>query len=698
MLEYPTYFLIFCLLAGGFYAFIAYYRSHFGEKGVFWEFPTYLMAIFRFVAVSLIAFLLLSPFLKNYYKEVEKPSVAIVTDNSKSITLNQDSTFYQDSLESLMNNLSNHLKQDYEVKTFSFGDQVKNGLGLDFSAKKTNISKPLERVYNRFYNRNLGAVILATDGIYNQGKNPLVSAKKIQAPIYTLALGDTIPPKDILVKRLRHNEIVFAGNEFPVEIGIEAEGLSGKKTAVKILKENEVVYSTDLNLGEKRFDTTIKAFLKADEPGMRRFQVKVEPLKPEISKVNNQRNFFINVLESRKNILIVGQNPHPDLKVLKNSVESNERYEATTLTIDQWQKKNENLEKYQMVFVHNLPSPANKGGRRLIKKLLENRKPAFFMVGGETGLEAFNQLKIGLAIKGADKKVDKVIPSLVKDFNQFDLPENANELFPQLPPIFAPHGEYTFNTQHDVLLKQKIGQVVSDKPLMSFLRRSDHKIAVFAGTGFWRWYLNEYRLNRNHKVFNQMISKSIQLLTVKADKKQFRLRDPAKIFNEDQKVTFEAELYNNSYEPVKGADIKFLVTDQNGKEYQYEFREIDNGYRVDAGYLPAGKYQYKATTSLGEETFVLSGRFIIKPVQQEHLNTVANHRLLYSLAKESSGQIFSPKQTQELRQTLSKQNTMKPVSHMKYELRELIHNKFLFFVIVIFLGVEWFFRKFYGSY
>lgn len=696
-IDYPLYFIVFCLLVGALFAFFTYYQTYFGDKGRFWEFPTYLMAFIRFLAVSLIAFFLLSPLLKNFYKDVNKPAIAVLADNSRSVTLNRDSAFYRDSFNNKLSELVSRLKQDYEVNAFKFGNSMKNDLALDFSGKKTNISQALEETYNQYYNRNLGAIVLASDGIYNEGENPLSTAKKLQAPLYTVAMGDTIPPKDIFIKNIRHNKIVFAGNQFPVEITLRSESLKGQSTDLKVLKEGEVEYTTQIDIAEENMDTTIRAFLEADDPGMHKYEIKVEPVENEISKVNNQREFFVNVLESKKEILIVGQSPHPDIKILKSAIEANERYKAETFTLGQWQKVSSALDPYNLVITHELPGK-NGNGRQLMKKILSERKPALFMVGNETALTAFNNLNSGLQIKGGNNAIDKVRPDLVQDFNQFKVKEGTKQVLSEMPPVYTPHGDYIFNTQHDILLKQKIGEVNTDKPLMTFLRRSDHKVGIFCGTGLWQWYLNEYRLNENHKIFNGLISKSIQLLSIKENKERFRLREPKRIFSEDERVTFEAELYNSSYEPVEGANISFEITNQEGKKYEFEFREISNGYRVDAGFLPVGEYNYKATARVGEETFDLKGRFIVKAVKHEHLNTVADHQLLYTLAQESNGDLVYPSQINKLYEAIKELDTMKPVVHREYQLKELIHNKSLFFVIIFLLGAEWLFRKYYGGY
>ena len=69
IIDYPWYHIVFCLLAGAAYAGILYYVGHrmFG-KGV-----NALLAILRFVAVSIIAFLLLAPVSRQTVNERQQP-------------------------------------------------------------------------------------------------------------------------------------------------------------------------------------------------------------------------------------------------------------------------------------------------------------------------------------------------------------------------------------------------------------------------------------------------------------------------------------------------------------------------------------------------------------------------------------------------------------------------------------------------
>src|ERR1017187_519544 len=91
--ELSPWYVILCLLVGAVYAFALYYKDHTLEQLHRWIKIT--MTVFRFVVVSLVAFLLLSPMIKTIFHEVEKPIVIVAQDNSKSILIGKDSAYYR---------------------------------------------------------------------------------------------------------------------------------------------------------------------------------------------------------------------------------------------------------------------------------------------------------------------------------------------------------------------------------------------------------------------------------------------------------------------------------------------------------------------------------------------------------------------------------------------------------------------------
>lgn len=696
-IAFPVYFIAFCLLAGASYAFLLYYKRYFGEHERFWAFPNWLLATIRFLTVSLIAFLLLAPFVKSYYNEVKKPVIAVATDNSASIPLNRDSVYYRDTFPEAMNELINKLQASYQVQSYTFGEEVKAGKGLNFEARETNLAQPFKKIYDQYYNRNLGAVIMATDGIYNQGQPPMAAARQLQPPVYTIALGDTIPPRDWMIRGVRHNDIVYAGSKFPVEVKVRAESFGNESTLLTIQKEGEQVYQRSIQAGSDNFDTTIRSLFTIEEPGLKTFEATLSHQQGEVSKVNNSRSFYIEALKSKRKVAVIGQYPHPDMGVIRQALEGRKRYKVNTFTLKGWQKQDEALDAYDVVFFHQLPGAGLKGSR-LIKTAKEEAIPTLYMVGDNTNLSGLNQLNLGFAIQPKSQQANQVQPVFNKRFNAFSLNKSFEKLLPQLPPVGAPHATYRMNAPHNTLLHQQIGEVKSQKPLLTFIKQPNQKVGVFAGTGLWRWYLNEYRIMEQHKAIPDLLAKAVQYLAVKAKKRQFRLVNQKHQYLENERIRFQAEFYNESYEAVDDAEISIAISDQTGNTYDFDFTPIQEGYQLNAGYLPVGRYDFTAKATYGDQTYNRSGAFVVKHVNKEHLNTVANHALLTNLARENNGSIVYPREMNELQDKLESSEQIKATSDRDYRLLELIHVQSLFGVIVLLLTVEWFLRKFYGGY
>ncbi len=89
---------------------------------------------------------------------------------------------------------------------------------------------------DKFYNTNLAATVLFSDGLYNKGSHPLYYPFSEKYPIYTVGLGDTTLRSDLYFYDTRINEIAFLGNLFPIEIGLAAKKLLGETTVVELWK------------------------------------------------------------------------------------------------------------------------------------------------------------------------------------------------------------------------------------------------------------------------------------------------------------------------------------------------------------------------------------------------------------------------------------------------------------------------------
>ena len=140
------------------------------------------------------------------------------------------------------------------------------------------------------------------------------------------------------------------------------------------------------------------------------------------------------------------------------------------------------------------------------------------------------------------------------------------------------------------------------------------------------------------------------------------------------------------------------ITNKDNKKFTYVFSKMNNSYHLDAGSFTSGIYKYAASTKVGNNVYNKEGEFSVSAINIETVNTVADQRLLNNISKKHNGQMFYPKQLDELANIINKRDDIKPVSYTQKRYSDIINLYWFFFLIVVFMSAEWFLRKYYGSY
>ncbi|MGB6037223.1 MAG: hypothetical protein WBG42_13200, partial [Cryomorphaceae bacterium] len=162
-LEYPTWALLLCPIAGLLFAGLLYFRNRsIAEqgKGALWT-----LSVLRFLLITLTVFLLLGPLIRYFDISIEPPVIALVVDNSSSLVMGQDSSAAAKRVNDAFTEVSQGFSSEYEVATYTFGSELNDGDEINFSEPITDISSVFSALNDRYANRNLGAVVLFSDGI-----------------------------------------------------------------------------------------------------------------------------------------------------------------------------------------------------------------------------------------------------------------------------------------------------------------------------------------------------------------------------------------------------------------------------------------------------------------------------------------------------------------------------------------------------
>jgi hypothetical protein len=693
--QYPVWFLFFCALLGLGYAMLLYYRdTTFKEQSSklnLW------LGLLRWLSVTLLSALLLSPLLKSILIETKKPVIILAQDQSESIAADlqgQNLEQYKQNFQTLQNALG----ENYEVHAFSFGDVVKEGVDFNFQDKVSNISELLQSAYDRFGTQNLGAIVLASDGTYNEGANPAYSGAQIAAPIYTVALGDTTPKRDLLVKRVFHNKIAYLGDKFTMQVDVAATNMANTQTVLTVSKvegdQVKQLQSIPVSTNKNDFFITKEIQIEADKAGVAQYIIALAKLSGEASTANNTKEVFIDVLDGRQKILLLANSPHPDLTALKQTLDLNKNYQVTIATLGE---AGLDVAKFDFVVLHNLPSATNDVSG-LLNTMDNNRIPRLYIAGTQTSFSALARIQGIVNVQSDGQQTDDVQGKVSPQFAGFTLDPRIVEELPKFNPVLSPFGKFSANAQAQVILKKRIGKVDTDQPLLAIGENNGIKTGIFLGEGLWKWRMFDYLQHQNHDIFDELIGKTVQYLSLKEDKRKFRVNLDKNIFNENEPINFGAELYNDSYELINDSDVALVLKNKEGKDFTYTFNKFGKSYTLNAGILPVGTYTFKANTTFNGQNLTYDGQIIVRPIQLELFETVANHGVLRQLSTKSGGEMVFPADIASIAEKIKNKATVKPVIYETTKTRSIINLRWIFALLAGLLAVEWFARRYFGGY
>ncbi|MDB5135439.1 MAG: hypothetical protein JWP37_2042 [Mucilaginibacter sp.] len=675
-----------CLLLGLLYAWLMYRQPvSLGKNVRYWLFAL------RTIVVLIVSFLLIAPLVRSVSYNPQKPLVLIAQDNSESIKLfglTPNPSPKERDLNAALFNIKQQLGDQYDVREFNFDRDLHDGLSSKFDGKQTNISSAIQQLNERFVNQNIGALILASDGLYNQGNDPRYEAKNLKTSIYTIALGDTVARRDLLIGNINYNKTAYLGNDFEVEVLAEAYQAKGENVRLSVTEDGKQVFTQNNPVTSDNYKKIIPLKLSAEKKGTRKFAFNISPVKNEVSIQNNTETIYVEVLDAKQKILLLYDSPHPDISVIKQSIESNRNYEVKTSLLSDLPKLK--LSDYGLVILYQ---SASNSSTELQNFIVKSKVPVWYMAGAQTDLQRLNSEQKLVQINSGREEMQEVFAQPVTEFSLFTLSDSTRRKISQFPPLLAPFGNYSSNNAGQLLFKQKIGEVPTPYPLLSFSDENGRRIAVLTGEGLWRWALAEYQTYGNHNALEELLGQGVQYLTANSNHQRFRVYPAKNVFDEGENVILNAELYNDALELVNTPDIRIELKSQSGKNYSFLFTRNGQSYQLDAGTLPVDEYTYSATTKLGDQSFKATGQLTVKPLNLETRQSAADHRLLYDLAKQSGGQMLMPSQVNQLADMIRKNENIKTVVYEDKHYSDLIDLKWIFALILALLSTEWFIRK-----
>lgn len=672
----------------------------------------------RFLALALLCILLLEPVLQRVRSTEQPPVLAVVVDESESmqvVTSGSDSlraAAARDSVRPILRALTE--RTPGRVRLFGAGASLRSLTdtpldSLRFNAARTDLARAVQAVPERLRDQNLAGIVLISDGQPNTGRTPLRVADRSPVPVHTVTVGDTARRRDVRLRSVVTTERAYLGASVPVRATVAVQGGRGESLPVTLTNNGTPLDRDTVRLPRGTGEVSTDLSFVPETAGFQRLTVRAAPLQAEATMRNNANSVSLRVLDSKRQVLLLGAAPSPTFGALRRvyAREGDTDVTARVPTRDGsflGGPLPEDLSDADVVVCAGFPSPAvPQAVVERVAAAVEDGLPAIFVVDRQTDLSAWaNHFGAVLPAAPGGTTSGPVEASFQIEENQRRHPvyrgmEMDLQRTERLPPLRARPASWTPAPDARVLAT---GALTSgaEAPLLLVRNRAGHRTAALLGSGVWRWALLPPSLEPVAPFWPRLASTLLRWVSTTADDAPVRVRPTTASFDGDAPVEFAGQVYDESRRPVPDARVDVTVTDSTGTELPYTMEALGQGrYTLSVGTLPEGTYRYSARAQLeGASLGTDSGTFTVAPLRLESQTPRADPVLMRQLAARSGGTAHTARTAAQLPTQLSQRTSFSAETVRRTSNLKLWHYTWLLGLLLGLLGTEWTLRKYLG--
>ena len=205
----------------------------------------------------------------------------------------------------------------------------------------TRIGSAIQYIVNKEQGGPIAGIVLFTDGQSNSGisvDRAIAAATNAGIPIFTVGVGSTERPQNVLIADLQAPERVLPGDRFQVKALVKAFGLEGRTARVQLIsvdeKETEaeiVEEETNIRLLGDGQPAGVEFAVQRTELGKRRYEIRVESFEEDLDARDNKRAAIVEIIEQQTNVLLMAGGPTREFRFLRNQM-----YRDKDIHLDVW--------------------------------------------------------------------------------------------------------------------------------------------------------------------------------------------------------------------------------------------------------------------------------------------------------------------------------------------------------------------------
>lgn len=685
-----------------------------------------LLALLRFMAFVLLLLVLFDPLLSYESILTIRPHVAVLVDRSASMGIgdaDDDGATRAQVAAAILEGtgaMVEKLRDRYDVTLYQFADQFGPYDAASELGSATDLSTALEGTLNAEWERGVDAVVLLSDGVVNEGRDPVSVARTLAVPIYALPIGDPDPPRDLSVQQVLANQVVYVNSQVTVDVSVRARGFEGRDFPVRIVEGDRVVAEKTVSVTQP-FETTVhKLKFPVNREGIHRYSVVIPEEESEQLTENNRYPFTMEALKERVRVLVLADRPGWDLTFFRRVLERDPNLEVEAFIESRDGKvraiagsggtpsfpaSKEDLFAYEVVAVFGTPGELGRSFGEWIDPYVRQRGGALLFLAVEplNGIvpSRFGELlpvsmNRGRSRYNEDSFAAKLTPQGERHpvLRIHESVSQNRALWNDLPPLDGLNLVGPVKPGATLLASHPTLQVNGKEvPLMALGGMGKGQVFFANGTSFWNWDFRMWGIGKTNRTYEKFWTNLVRWLVSRGGFQNVSVKPEAITYNRGEPVVFRGLAWNQALDPVSDARIEVIVEAEGAEVDRFTLASRPaepGGYeRTLTGYAP-GDYTYKATVVsadqlLGED----SGEFSVSDFSAEFLETARNDRLLETLSRTTGGTFWDEVEYASFTGDLGLAERTERDLHE----RSIWNHWTLFFAILGFFSFEWFLRK-----
>jgi hypothetical protein len=670
------------------------------------------LTLLRGTALSLILLALCEPLFRLVTSEEKRPVIALLADNSLSMTQQDAGGKRNEVLASLLKGDDlQKLSSAADLRLFSFSHSIQPlaSESLIMNGGTTNISAALQTPLRTI--DDLQGIILISDGNYNSGANPLYDAEKSRIPLFTVGIGDTSDQKDIAVSKLVTNTIGYVDAAVPVDVTIKASGISQRPVTVSLLEDGKRLDERTISVPAAAGPTEIPVqfMYSPKSEGAKKLTVTLSPVEGELTAKNNSRSVLVKILKKKMSIVVIAGAVSPDVAAVMQTLDADDNIEAQLF----YQLPNGNFRSRSsdrelpasmtdadaLVMIGFPTVATSPASLEMIRTSIVAQSLSLLFITQRTlDVQKLRSIEPLLPFTIASERMDEqtVLPSVSAAFKFHQLLQNDQSSWDKLPPVFYSLPTFAAKPEAQTMVSVKIQNVPLANPFFVVRNIGAMKSAAVLGYGIYRWKVLAGSAEETKGFFVGWFGSLVRWLATREQDKFLRV-DPSKgFFSQGERIEFSGQVYSESYQPVDDAEVQVTMRPLNGAErFETSMNALGSGlYEGSFDGLLEGEYTFSAAAVKSGDTLgTTGGRISVGEQSIEFAETKMNKTLLQQLAGASGGMYADASAFDQLMEKILARPEMTTRVRTRTTEFELWTLPSLLTIIVLLFGIEWLVRK-----